>query len=167
MAFRPIRHARRDGKGVPFIQRVVYTAAQTFKQGALLIATGAGVGTVVECAADPTEVSGVACDPADSAPGFQMANSPTIVTGRSNEVSMILADLSEVFAIDGSSDGTTLAIPLQTNVNESYGVAKDAGGIWYLDLTETTTKVFNVVDFDTDTKVFYVKFLQAVIATAT
>jgi hypothetical protein len=166
MALRNIRFAR-SRTGTPHIQSMAYTTGQTFKIGALVINLGAGVGEIVECGADPAEVTGVAAEPAGSKPGFDAANSPTVVTGRAQEVSVMTANAEDIFAIDGSADaGVTQLTPLVTHLNESYGVAKDANGVWFLDTTEVAAKVFNIVDIDIDNKVFFVKFLQAVIAAA-
>lgn len=165
MAFRPIRHARRSSSGVPLIQSVPYANGQTFKQGATLV-WGAGTGTVTETAADPQSIAAVAAEAAGSRPGFDAANSPTVVTGRKQEVSAFIVDREEIFAIDGSADGTTLYTPLIGDLGKLYGLAKDANGTWYLDTTETTTTSLIVVDIDVDTKTMYVKFKSAVIQLA-
>lgn len=151
---RKIQPARVIGTGVPDVLSVAYTTGQTFKKGALL--TYAAAGTVSECGADPASVAGVALENAGSKPGYDAANSPSVVTGRVQEVSMAVANRTTVFSMRGS------AAPQQTNINEQYGVVK-SGDDWILDLTETTTKVFEVVDVDLDNDIFFCKFLEAVI----
>ena len=41
---------------------------------------------------------------------------------------------------------------------ESYGALADANGVWTLDIAETTTLVFTIVDIDIDNKIFFCKF---------
>lgn len=160
---RGFRFARRAGTGVPSCESMVYANGSTFVAGALVVATGAGAGTIAECAADPTAVTGVALEGADTRAGFGMASNPTQFTGRKSEVLVALADDSNVFSVDGSSDaGVTVATPAQTNILEQYGVAKDANGNWYLDLSEVTTKVVEIADIDTDLKLFFVRFIDTV-----
>lgn len=149
--------------GTPNVISVRYTAAQTFKKGALVVDTAAG--TVSECGADPTRVYGVAMEDAGSKPGGTgIANNPSYVTGgNNNEVSVCVADRSQVFTCRGVNGGTDPVTPAVTNVGESYGVAK-VGNDWVLDLAETTTKVCEIVDIDIDNNLFLVKFLEAVLA---
>lgn len=152
--------ARFPNGEAPSILSVVYTTGQTFKKGALL--TYVAAGTVSECGADPAVVAGVALQAAGSGPGYEMANSPTQVTGRVQEVSMAVADRSTVFscrAINGATDPVT---PLQTHIGESYGVAKVSND-WVLDIAEVTALVCTIVDVDIDNKIFFVKFREAVI----
>lgn len=158
---RGIRHARVGGTGVPNVQSVAYTTGQTFKKGALLVFVAAG--TVSECAADPTEVSGVALEAAGSKPGFDAANSPTVVTGRVQEVDMLVADRMTTYSMRAVNGATDPVTPLQTYLNEQYGVAK-VGNEWVLDIAEVTAKVFEVTDIDIDNKIFFCKFLEAVIS---
>lgn len=149
--------------GTPNILSVRFTAAQTFRKGALVVDTAAG--TVSECAADPTRVYGVAMEAAGSKPGGTgIANSPSYVTGGSNnEVSVAIADRSQVFTCRGVNGATDPVTPLQTHIGELYGVAK-VGNDWVLDIAEITTTVVVVEDIDVDNKIFLVKFKEAVLA---
>lgn len=158
---RGIRPARMIGTGVPNVQSVAYTTAQTFKKGALLVFAAAG--TLSECGADPATVSAVALEAAGSKPGYDAANSPTVVTGRVQEVSVCIADRHTVYSCRGVNGGTDPVTPAQTNIDEQYGVAK-VGNEWVLDLAETTAKVFEIVDIDIDNKIFFVKFMEAVLS---
>ena len=152
----------RPGGGAPESVSVAYTTGQTFKKGALLAYVAAG--TVSECGADPTLVAGVALENAGSKPGYDAANSPTVFTGRVQEVTMARANRQTIFTARfvtaAGGDPTT---PTQTLINEQYGVAKDSNGQWYVDGDETTAKVVEIVDFDADLKIVYVKFLEAVL----
>lgn len=161
---RMFQAARVPGGRTPSVISVAYTTGQTFKKGALLAYVAAG--TVSECGADPTLVAGVALDPAGSKPGFDAANSPTVVTGRVQEVSMAVANRQTVF----SGRFVTVAggdptVPTQTLINEQYGVAKDANGLWYVDGDEVTTKSVEIVDIDADRKIVFFKFMEAALDT--
>lgn len=158
---RKIQPARMIGTGVPSVQSIGYTTGQTFKKGALLLIQSTGL--VSECGADPTEVSGVALEPAGSKPGYDAANSPTVVTGRVQEVSMGVADRHTIWSMRAVNGGTDPATPTQTHINEQYGVVK-TGNDWVLDLAETSAKVFEIVDIDIDNKIFFCKFLEAVLS---
>lgn len=153
---RHITVARTVSGTVPRITSRKYKTGETFKAGALLVLDANG--ELTECAADPAEVTCIAAEGAGTRPGYQAANNPTIVTGRNQEVSSFDADDNNILAVQ-SVAGTT---PQQTNVNEQYGAAKDANGIWGIDLAETTTKVFEVVDIDVDKKIFFCKVIESV-----
>lgn len=145
----------------PSILSVRYTTGQTFKKGALLLYTAAG--TVSECGADPTSVAGVALQDAGSEPGAGAANSPTVITGYSQEISMAVADRSTVFTCRAINGGTDPVTPTVTMIQEAYGVAK-VGTDWVLDIAEVTVLVCMIVDIDIDAKLFLVKFREAVLA---
>ena len=137
-------------------------ATQTFKKGALLVYVSAG--TLSECGADPSTVNAVALEPAGSKPGWDAANSPTVITGRVQEASVCIIDRTMIFTgrfvTAAGGDPTT---PTQTLIDEQYGVAKDANGLWYVDGDETSAKVVEIVDYDADLKLVKFKFLEAVL----
>lgn len=85
----------RTPSGTPNTQSIVATAAQAFKKGALVVDTAAG--TVSECGADPVSVLGVAMSGAFAGLGYDMANAPAVVTGRSAESVIAIADRSQIF----------------------------------------------------------------------
>ncbi len=158
---RGINIARIPGQS-PNIQSMVVTAAQTFKKGALVIDVSAG--TISECGADPSAVLGVAMEAAFTKPGNSMNFSPSYITGGApTECSIAIADRRTVFSMRGVNGGTDPVTPTQTMVGESYGVAK-SGDDWYLDIAETSAKVFKIVDIDIDNKIFFCKFLEAVLS---
>lgn len=149
--------------GTPNINSLKYTAAQTFKKGALVVDTAAG--TISECGADPASVLGVAQEDAGSKPGNTgIANAPTIITGGNrDEVSVAIADRSQIFSCRGVNGGTDPVTPAVTNIGEVYGVAK-VGTDWVLDLADAVNTVCEIVDIDIDNKIFFVKFREAVLA---
>lgn len=153
----------RTPSGTPNVVNYQYTAAQTFRKGALVVDTAAG--TVSECGADPTSVLGVALEAAASKPGGTgIANSPSYITGgNSNEVAVALADRSQVFSCRGINGATDPLTPTQTMIGEQYGVAK-VGNDWVLDQAEVTTMSVEIVDIDVDNKIFFVKFMESRLA---
>lgn len=155
---RKINAARTVSGNVPRITSRKYANGATFKEGALLVLTN---GVVDECAADPTKVTCVAAEGADTRPGYQAANSPSVVTGTVQEVSAYDANDDTIFSMRGQDGGGDNAIPAQTDIGVSYGVVK-VGNDWILDKTETTAKVFTVVDIDIDQKIFFCKFIASV-----
>jgi hypothetical protein len=138
-----------------------YKTAETFKGGALLVIDANG--ELTECGADPAVVDAVALEAVGTKPGWQMANSPTVITGRVQETSAVMANSHTIFSMRGVNGGTDPVTPAVTNIDEEYGVAKDGSGIWTLDLAETSAKVFKIVDIDIDNKIFFCRFLASVI----
>lgn len=139
----------------PSIIGIIPTAAQTFKKGALVKQTAAG--TVSERVAATDKVTGVALQDAFSGYGRQAANSPTLVTGQTDDCSIAIADGDTIFSCRGVNGGTDPVTPVQANIGVSYGVLKTGGGDWVLDLANVTNLVAQVVDIDADQKIFFVK----------
>lgn len=156
----------RGAKTVPYVQSCAYATGQTFLKGALLVKNSAG--EVVECGADPAAVYGVAAQDAGSGLGYGAANSAqtTVVTGRSQEVSVVVADRTSQFSARAVNGGTDPVIPLQTHIDEQYGVVK-VGNDWVIDMAETTAKVVEIVDIvepqGGQAGMFICKFLEAVL----
>lgn len=161
MAGRCIEAARFIGNS-PNVITGAQKSSETFKIGALVVIDSNG--QIAECAADPTLVSGVALQPADSNPGFSAANSPTVFTGRQQTVSYVRADKSTIFSMRGVNGGTDPLTPTQTMVGESYGAAKDSDGVWYLDQAETGVLVWDIVAVDITNKIFFCVFNDAALA---
>lgn len=151
------------GSGAPEIQTMRYTTGQTFTEYAFVVETAAG--EVSECGADPATVLGLSLTGAGKGPGFDLPNSSStvFVTGRNQEVGVAIFNRNTVFSIRGVNGGTDPVIPLQTHIDEQYGVLKTGAGDWVLDFTETTAKVLEIVDIDTDLNMFLVKPLEAVL----
>jgi hypothetical protein len=151
-------------KTAPNIQTMRYATGQTFTLGALLTENSSG--ELIECSADPASVYAVAAQGAGTGPGYDLANASitTVVTGRSQEVSVYVLDRNMVFSARGVNGGTDPVLPLQTHIDEQYGVAK-VGNDWVIDLAETTAKVVEIVDivnYD-GMNFFLVKFLESVL----
>lgn len=120
------------------VRRAPITTGQTYKAGELVVLTS---NELVVCAADPTLVSGIACD----------AAADTLETGYGN---YYVAEAKTVWAIEGSTDPV-----FDTHMGVSYGVTVSSN-VWTLDITEVTTLVFTVVGTieNTTPKLFLVQF---------
>jgi hypothetical protein len=116
-------------------------AAQTFKLGALVLLDGSA--NVTECGADPATIYGIAAHDAGKDP--------------QDATKVILYKLFEgqKFWMQCSAD------PVAANRGISYGVAKDADGVWYVDFTDTVATRVYVHDVDTATKRVLVSVLAA------
>lgn len=160
---RTFNTARFPNGEAPSILAIVPTAAQVFKRGSLVKQTAAG--TISERTAVTDKVSGVALQDAFSGYGYNVANSPTVITGQAGKsggsVSVAIADKSTIFSCRGVNGGTDPAIPVQANIGVSYGVLKTGAGDWVLDLANVTNLVCQVVDIDATLNIFFVKFNDA------
>lgn len=153
----------RNAKTVPQVQSNAYADGQVFKKGALVIDNTDG--EIVECAADPAAVLGVALEPAGSKLGYGTANSDqtTVVTGRLQEASILIADRDTQFSGRAISGGTDPVLPLQTHVGEQYGVAK-VGDDWVIDMAEAGAAVIEITDIRPEDNAFLFKFIESVLA---
>lgn len=118
---------------------LLLAAAQTFKAGAFVLLDGSL--DVAECGADPALIYAIALEDAG-----KNQQDPLFVT-----VMKLRED--QQFWMDGSSAFA------QTDVGASYGVAKDADGIWYVDKTDVVnTRVFvHRIDVNTNRALVSVK----------
>jgi hypothetical protein len=160
---RGFNYARGRNNAAPRVQAIAYATGQTFKAQALVVLNTSG--EVVECGADPAAVLGVALQGAGTGMGFDLPNSSvtTVVTGRAQEVSVLIADDSTEFYARGVNGGTDPVLPLQTHIGEQYGVAK-VGNEWVIDFAETTAKVVEITDIvpASDGTFFICKILRTV-----
>jgi len=163
---RGFMNARHGGTNVPMVRTVAYATGQTFKRGALLIDNAAG--TYQECIGDAPAIAGVALQGAGTGPGYDVSGTPTVVTGRVQEVSMLdAAPLTEFSgrAVNGAVDPV---LPLQTHIGELYPVKKVADD-WVIDMTPVVSPAvpanrIEITDIDADAKMFLFKFLSSVIS---
>jgi hypothetical protein len=153
--------ARRTGTTVPRVQSMAYETGQVFKAGALVVKNANG--NIVECGADPASVEGVALAGAGTGPGYDLPNSTqtVVVTGRSQEVPVAIADDEQEFMIRGVNGGTDPVLPLQTHIGEQYGTAK-VGNDWVIDFAETTAKVWEITDTVPEKNAFLAKVIDTV-----
>lgn len=151
MAAREFRTARpAPGTSPRVIVRTV-TAGQTFKKGAVLILTS---NLIVESGATPTTgIVGVALQAAFTNPGNQLPYTSSLASGspiggRPNDISIAINDKVQMFSgrmVNGATDPVT---PALTDIGASYGVIKDANGIWAVDQSNTTQLCVKIVDIE-------------------
>ena len=117
---------------------------------------------------DVTLIVGVAGAADASAYGYDMADSPTVITGRANTVPVWRATRDVVFVGQLSNGTTSLVVPDAANVGEDYGVIRQSDGTWTIDEADTTNVVATVIDFVTQGPecadafgLVYFKFLQS------
>jgi len=160
MAGRAFALAKWNGT-FPEVQYLLVKASQTFKAGAVVLTDANG--ELLEASADPAVIKGVALSQAGSALGYNMSNAGDIVaaTGREDKVAVAIANNASIFSGRAVNGGTDPVTPLQTHVDEEYGVLKDADGIWTIDIAEVTVKSVHIVGFDLSTKSFLFKFIAS------
>ena len=104
------------------IQYIDLAPAQTFKNGALVLVNANGL--LAEVGADPVKITGVALQDANSGPGYNAADNPTVITGRGLGVSVAIANRDTIFSGRGVNGGVDPVLPLQTHV--LYGLSGSA-----------------------------------------
>lgn len=117
---------------------------------------------------DVTLIVGVAAAADASAFGYDMADSPTVITGRANTVPVFRATRDTVFVGQLSNGTTSLVVPDANNVGVAYGLIRQSDGTWTVDEADTTNDVVTVIDFVTQGPecsdpygLVYFKFLQS------
>ncbi len=98
--------------------------------GELVEATAAETGAVIV---------GVAAQSVNTNPGYDAANSPTVITGRDQTVSVWLATRRNVFKATLVNNSDTSVAAVQANVGVSYGFRIISAGIWAIDKNITAT----------------------------
>lgn len=129
---------------VPATRTLRYADGQTFKVGAVLVWSS---GSVAEGGSDPTEIVGIALQPAATNPGYDAANSPSTITGRNQTVTVCIPNQTTIFAANLTNGSSTLVVPAQADVGVQYGITAYSG-IWTVDKGNTADRV-EVVGFDT------------------
>lgn len=162
MAAKPYLYPVRHPKGkVPDVRSQKYKTSEVIVQGSLL-ARDANGELILHLGLTNVNVVGVALEKAASKPGWDAANSPTVITGRVQEVSFAEADIDTVWSIRQEDGSGNLVTGLQVHIGEQYGVL-NVSGEWRIDRSETTTKIFRIVDVDLNEGLTFVKFLAAAI----
>lgn len=147
------------GTGVPNVLALAYVGTD-IALGSVLVWSS---GSVALAGADPTEIVGIALQAYGTNPGFDAANSPTVVTGRNTTISVVRPNQQTIFAANLTTSSSTIVTPAQANVGVQYGITAYTG-IWTVDSGKTggTARV-EVVGFATDVYggVVFFKFLDA------
>lgn len=122
-------------------------AAETYILGAAVVLDGTP--EVTECGADPAAILGFA------ACAFGVEPYPT-------KTPVWLADSEKArFWITGSSDGSAITTPTEAHRDNSYGLAVDGDGVWYLDISDTVNTRAYVHRIDAEQLRFEISILAA------
>lgn len=166
VGFAPIRRAG----GVPVVRSEKYKDAEAIIKGSLLQLDANG--ELIVAPADPVigagGVYGVALEGAGTKLNYgePFASQTVHATGRVQEVSVAVLSREQEFVCRGVNGGTDPVTPLQTHIGEIYGVAMAVGGVWYMDIADTTNDVVVVTGIipaqGGQIGLFIVKFLEAV-----
>lgn len=157
---RLIQPAKLSGRAGITVQSHKYATGQTFVKGAALALSS---GEVIEATSPITGATlyGIALEAAGSRPGYDMGHSPTVVTGRSQEVSVARCTRDQIFAAQLVNNSATPVTPTQADIGVNYGL-KAYSGEWYVDKNQTTTNAcVTIVDIDTDLNIVYFKPMEA------
>lgn len=147
------------GSGVPEIEALLYTGT-SIVLGSLLVWSS---GYVDVAGADPTEIVGLSLQAYATNPGYDAANSPATITGRTGSVSVVRPNQQTTFLATLTNGSSATATPAQTDVGVQYGVTAYSG-VWTVDKNKTGGSArVEVVGFDTTLYggVVFFKFLAA------
>ena len=164
MPGRLIIPARIPNGEVPQLQSMQYANGQTFIQGAAL---SYSAGQVIE-ATSPMGAAllvGFATEAVATKLGWQAANSPTVITGRVQEVNVAKADRSTIFTsrlVNNTAAGVSVA---QADIGSSYALKSytvNSLNEWVVDKTGTAR--VEVIDIDTDLNIVFFRALEATLS---
>jgi hypothetical protein len=128
--------------GSPLVLEYTVTSAADFEVGAVLAFTS---GEVASAGADPAAgtIVGVALAAEDSAPGYNMANQPSVVTFRQKTVPVAIAN-GNIFRGRITNNSSTFIAPVAADIGASYGITAYSG-VWTVDKSKTSTSARVVV----------------------
>lgn len=147
------------GNGAPAVQEYIHTSGADFDVGEVLVNSS---GEVASAGADPGAgtVVGVALAGTNAAPGFSMANQPTVVTWRTRNVPVALAN-GNIFRGKLVNNSSTVIAPIAADLNASYGITKH-GRAWYVDKNKTAASArVVIVKIDTDNNNVWFRFIES------
>jgi hypothetical protein len=159
MAARSIIPAR-NFQTAPDVQSHAYATGQTFVAGAALALSS---GEVIEATSPITGATlfGFAAEKVASKPGWDAANSPTVITNRVQEVSVYRATSSMVFSGALVNNSATVIAPAAADIGVNYGL-KAYSGVWCVDKNLTAgDATVTIVDIDIANKIVYFKVMPA------
>lgn len=152
--------ARFPAGQVPETLRIKYATGQTFiKSAALTLSSG-------EVIADTSPITGAtlfgfAHEAVATAPGYDAANSPTVVTGREQSVSIARANATQTWMASLVNNSATAIAPTQADIGVNYGL-KSYSGVWVVDKNQTAANAcVTIIDIDTDRNLVFFKVMPA------
>ena len=137
------------------VQKYNIKAAEAWALGAAVVLDATP--ELTECGADPLVILGFAEEPvfAGDRAGDRKGTTTGNLAGFSLGASVAIAEEGRKFWLDGDND------PVAGDVNQSYGIAVDGDGVWYVDGTDAVNQRVYVHDVDLDTKRYLVSVLAA------
>jgi len=147
------------GNGSPLILQYNATSGADFAVGAVLVLSS---GEVTAAGADPSAgtILGVAMAEEDSAPGYNMANQPAVVTWRTKNVPVAVAN-GNIFIGRLTNGSSTVIAPVAGDIGQSYGITAYSG-VWSVDKAKTSTSARVVVlKIDTDNNKVWFRFIES------
>lgn len=151
--------------GVESIEHLQHTSGYAGITGTVCIFTS---GEIAEAGANPTlgTIVGVALAPANSNPGYNAANTPTVSTGRFRGISVARANRQTYFCGYLTNGSSTRIAPVQADIGNAatgYGITAYSQ-IWTVDKNKVTTdgRVL-IYDIDLNWNGVIFKFLEAAI----
>lgn len=144
--------------GVPNVDAFDCVTTPTFLRGYPVVLTA---GLIDETGVNPALIAGFALQDALTNPGFQLANSPTVITGRSNTASVAIANDSTVFMGPLVNGNNTIIAPVAADEGAQYGLTKYSS-VWYVDKSKTAANARVIIqDIDTINNYVFFKVLRA------
>jgi len=145
--------------GTPRILNYVAASGATFEAGDVLILSS---GEATDAGTNPGAgtILGVSCNAYDAAPGYNMANQPTVVTHRAKNTSVYMAN-GNIFKGKLTNGSATLIAPVTADIGASYGITENSN-VWSVDKNKTTTNARVVITkIDTDNNEVYFRFIES------
>lgn len=129
------------------IRHYTIASGEAWEPGALLVLDASE--DLTECGADPASILGWALDKVAAG---DIAGK---LAGFSLTAAVYVAEAGRKAWMQGDND------PVKADINQSYGVAVDGDGIWYVDGTDQSNTRVYVHDIDTDRNMYLVSVLEA------
>ena len=150
----PIQPSHRPGGAPPDTSGYGVASGETFAKGAPVTLDGSGDLEELDTD-DVTGIIGV------TSMGAATAGTPDW----DDEVPVFLADDVQVWSMQASTDGTTVATDLSGLIpGERRGVVK-ISGVWYYDDNDASNVIFELISMDDDNNIVFCKFIQSATAT--
>jgi hypothetical protein len=164
---RIIQPARMPFAAAPEVTPLQYTTGQAFIKGAVLVYdSGGNAGNVIEGAANPTPIVGIALEAPASKPGFSVNFDSTVVarTGTVTKVSVAKANRITVFSARMVNGGTDPVVPANSDIGAKYGILRTGATEWVINQADTVNTRVEIIAIDATLFVVLFRFLEANLA---
>lgn len=145
--------------GTPRIQQYVADGGATYDAGDVLVLTS-GLATGAGANPGAGTILGVSCNAYNAAPGYNMANQPSIVTHRAANTSVYMAN-GNIFKSKLTNGSATFIAPVAADIGASYGITANSG-VWSVDKSKTAANArVVIVKIDPDQNEVYWRFIES------